>query len=110
MYQELYDWREGSAERFEHALICMLLLYHQLARETIAANEAWLAWRWFPKMHMLLHLARQAHTIGNPRNWWCYLDEGAIGFAVDLAESMHILTFCVAVMEKYLVWRELGDE
>ena len=80
-------------------MICMLHLYHQLARESITRNEAWLAWRWFPNMHMLLHLAQQAHTIGSPRNWWCYLDEGSIGCAVDLAETVHILTCSVAVME-----------
>ena len=109
MYDEMYNWKDGSAERFEDMTVRFLHLYHQLARGSIRANPQWLAWRWFPKFHMLLHICRQAYTMGNPKSWWCYADESAIGFAVDVAESVHVLTCSGAVMSKCIVWLEISE-
>ena len=108
-YDELSNWKEGSAGRMEEAVTRMMHLYQALARESIREDPAWIAWRWFPNFHMLLHLCAQAHIMGNPRSWWCYLDESEIGMSVDVAESAHILTFAKTVLVKHVIWMELED-
>ena len=71
----------------------------------MARGAEWLRWRWYPKMHMMLHLTGgQAARLGNPWSSWNYTDEGAIGIASDVAESVHVNTLPRAVMDKYLVW------
>ena len=108
----MHDWGEGSAEKLEEACRRHVLLYLSLAREALqqaGSDEAWLAWRWKPKHHMLLHLSsEQAKRMGNPSTWWCYADEGRIGDAVDTAESVHVKTLPKAALTKNLV-RELLD-
>ena len=53
---------------------------------------------------MLLHLSsEQARRMGNPSSWWCYADEGSIGDAVSIAESVHPRTLPKAALTKRLV-------
>ena len=111
-YEELDNWQEGSPARLEEMCRRHVLLYLSLAREAAdiaqRAELPWLAWRWKPKHHMLLHLSsHQALAMGNPRLWWCYLDESAIGMAVDLAETVHVRTLPQAALSKRLVWEML---
>ena len=103
-YEELSDWKRDSPERLE--LLCRrhVLLYLSLSREAVRTEAQWHSWRWYPKHHMLLHLsAEQAKQFGSPRFWWCYMDEGAIGLAVRLAQSCHPRTLARASFAKYLM-------
>ena len=71
-YQELEHWTPTSAVRLEEAVRRHCLLYLSLARESQQHDDRFLLWRWYPKHHMVLHLAgEQAHTMGNPASWWC---------------------------------------
>ena len=80
-------------------------LYHQLARAVLREGQHWLRWRWNPKFHLLLHsVGEQSRLYGSPKDLWNYWDEGAIGLSVDVAESVHIRTFAVSVLRKYMVW------
>ena len=73
-------------------------------------TPAWTRWRWFPNFHFLCDLVgQQTLDWGNPRDIWAYMDEGAIGMAVDVAESVHIATFASAIINKYLVWFQVDD-
>ena len=57
---------------------------------------------------MLIHLAEQQAALhGNPASSWNYQDEGEIGIAAKMAESVHIRTLPTAAMEKYLVLQGL---
>ena len=51
---------------------------------------------------MFLHLTEQAKAWGSLRMWWCYSDEGAIGLAVDIAETTHPNTLAEACFDKYM--------
>ena len=103
-YHELEHWTAGSAGRLEGFVRRHILLYHSLAVGSVRANPRFLCWRWDPKHHMILHLAsEQARRMGNPRNWWCYMDEGSIGIAVRIAESSHPSTLAASCLNKYLV-------
>lgn len=108
-YQELNNWKEDSPGRLEFACRRHVLLYLSLSREALASNcHDWVQWRWKPKHHMVLHLSgEQARRMGNPSLWWCYSDEGAIGQAVDLAESVHPRTLPKAALTKNRVWELL---
>ena len=108
-YNEIYAWGDGSAERLAEAVRRHLLLFQELAAEELGKGGQWLSWRWFPKMHLLLHMCDQCRTWGCPRDSWCYADEGAIGMSVKIAESVHIMTFTQAVMTKYLIWLLLDE-
>ena len=102
-YHELDHWSTGSAIRLETFCRKHVALYLSLAEDTRREDE-WLLWRWKPKHHMLLHLSKeQAARMGNPRNWWCYADENAIGIAVSIAESVHPSTLPTASMIKYTI-------
>ena len=102
-YLELGDWKAGSAKSLEQYCRRHVLLYLSLSREAVRTEENWVSWRWYPKHHMLLHLScEQAQQWGNPRFWWCYSDEGAIGIAVKLAESAHPRTLAATCFEKYI--------
>lgn len=103
-YTELESWGVDSATRLEEFVRRHVLLYSSLAIESAQKDERFLLWRWYPKHHMVLHLAaEQAKMMGNPRTWWCYADEGSIGMAVDLAESSHPATLATTCMQKYIV-------
>ena len=103
-YMELDNWAADSADRLEEFCRRHLLLYASLAIESLRADSRFLCWRWYPKHHMLMHLAgEQATRMGNPRSWWCYGDEGSIGIAVRIAESTHPRTLATSCMNKYLV-------
>ena len=104
MYDELHSWAPGSAGRLDELSRRFSLLYQELAREELARDPAWLRWRWFPKNHLLLHLAgAQAESMGNPRGWWNFADESAIGMSADIAESVHPWTFSSSAVGKYMV-------
>ena len=103
-YEELSSWNARSPQRLEVFCRRHVLLYLSLSREAIRVEPEWRSWRWYPKHHMLLHLSgEQAKRFGSPRCWWCYMDEGAIGLAVRLAESVHPRTLAKACFAKYLV-------
>lgn len=101
-YTELESWGAGSASRLEEFVRRHVLLYSCLSIESAQKDSRFLLWRWYPKRHMVLHLAaEQARTMG--RTWWRYADEGSIGMAADLAESSHPSTLATTCMQTYIV-------
>ena len=103
MYICLQNWGEGSAAKLAESCRRHLLLFVALARESVDKDPAWLTWRWTPKHHAAIHLTQeQVLRHGNPASYWCYLDEGEIGVAVDVAESVHAKTLAKAAFEKYV--------
>ena len=103
-YKELDNWSDQSAARLQDFCRRHLLLFMSLAREVVQTDGEWVRWRFFPKAHMLQHLAgAQARRWGNPKEWWCYTDESVIGMVVRLAETCHPSTLATACCSKYLV-------
>ena len=106
-YELLENWDADAAKKLEDYCKRHVLLYLSLAREhlqEIGPEGVWVFWRFFPKHHMLLHLSgEQARRFGNPRDFWCYMDEGTIGIAVDVAESCHPRTLAFSCIDKYLM-------
>ena len=41
---------------------------------------------------------------GNPSQFWNYGDESAIGWASNVAETVHVSVLPRALMQKFLVW------
>ena len=54
-----------------------------------------------PKHHMMVHLARDAARVGNPRFHWVYQDEAMNLDIVNIAQSTHISDFSARVLSKW---------
>ena len=109
MYDIMENWDQDSQAALEIACRKHLLLFLELSKLHADDPAGWVRWRWYPKHHMLLHLTGdQAKRMGNPRSWWCYQDEGQIGMAARICESVHIATLSKTCMEKYLVLLRLN--
>ena len=104
MYVLLDNWSTDSPELLTLHARRHLTLYLALAKDTMVEGRGWTRWRFYPKHHMLLHIAAQSHKFGNPKLHWDYTDEDAIGMCADIAESVHINTLSVACRDKYRVW------
>ena len=83
-----------------------LILYCELGLEQLRERShlglGWVLYRFYPKHHLALHaIEDQVAVSGNPRESWCYMDENAIGNAVEVAESMHRLALHKSVMAKH---------
>ena len=108
MYDTLDGWHPSAHAALASDCRKHLTLFLELAMPFKDAPNGWLRWRWFPKHHMLLHLTgEQARRMGNPRSWWCYLDEGHIGQAARVCESVHSKTLAKSCMDKYLTLQKL---
>ena len=82
-----------------------LIFYCELGLEQLRERShlglGWVLYRFYPKHHLALHaIEDQVAVSGNPRESWCYMDESAIGDAVEVAESMHRLALHKSVMAK----------
>ena len=60
----------------------------------------WHPSKFYPKHHLFVHLSEEACSSGNPREFWCYWDDSAIGDVVAVAEASHAKYVHRSVMEK----------
>jgi hypothetical protein len=82
------------------------LLYCALEREALQQDANSLSWHCKPKMHSFLELTEFIAPVdGNPREYWCYRDEGWVGEVVVLASHLggHNSAFANAkrMLDKY---------
>ena len=78
----------------------LLMLYAQLAAEARANNRK--LWKFSPKHHAFGHLCEdQAPHYGNPRWYWCYMDEDLVGKLIEVAHSCHPSTMATTSLFKY---------
>ena len=97
-YYELRNWVPlESPSRLEAAARQHLLLYKQL--HDMAGPDA-LAWRLYPKHHMMVHVC---DTQTNPADLWNYGDEDEIGQAVRLGRRCHEASLNRALLGRYRV-------
>ena len=104
MYMELECWNDDSPPKVVASGRRHCLLYAELTKtvEQENASRNWCRWKLYPKHHLFLHcLEDQVLQSGNPRDNWCYLDEGSIGHAVKIAESAHVTTLHRVVIQKH---------
>ena len=59
------------------------------------------------KHHMMVHMARDASTHGNPRFYWAYNDEAMNQELVEIAQSAHVPDFVPRVLSKWLICDDL---
>ena len=102
MYEEFYSWSgKRSRQRARELYRRHFALYMSLARNRLVPGQPWLQWRPKPKHHATHHVFDQT---GNPAQFWNYGDESAIGWASNVAETVHVSVLPRALMQKFLVW------
>ena len=72
-----------------------------LARDRLVPGRPWLQWRTKPKHHAMHHMFDQT---GDLAQFWKDGDECAIGWASNVAETVHVSVLPRALMQKFLVW------
>ena len=97
MYEEMLAWGPTSPAKLAKLGRQHGLLYAELGLPH-ADNIELCFWRMYPKHHLMIHLVESGD---NPRACWCYADEGEIGVAVKIAQSVHVLTLGKALLDKY---------
>ena len=105
-YEELTKWGIDSPRRAATFGRQHVILYGELLREALASREwqdkTWHAWRFYPKHHLFVHLVEVAiPASGNPKSFWCYQDENAIGEAVEIGRACHCRNVHRSVIDKY---------
>ena len=104
VYERLKIWSDGSASQCATEGRRFLMLYAQLNREgdeRVAALK-WTPYKFYPKFHLFVHLVEdQTKHVGNPRKFWCYGDEDAIGKGCEIAASGHCKYVHRACIDKY---------
>ena len=93
--------REASAAKGAGTLPQAFALYMSLARDRLLPGRPWLQWRAKPKHHATHRVLGQT---GNPAQFWNFGDESAIGWASNVAETVHVSVLPRALMQKFLVW------
>ena len=83
-----------------------VILYSELTRNALEDGEwqytGWHSWRFYPKHHMLVHLAETIIArAGCVKEFWCYRDENHIGRAVELARAVHIKHVSTSLIKTY---------
>jgi hypothetical protein len=106
MYDELEpsSWSQTKAPNVRRLARTHLLLYAELTLEAAAGLEghAVLFYRIYPKHHLLVHCIEDGlKDFGNPRSFWCYGDENAIGDCADMCASLHKMTIHRSVITKH---------
>ena len=97
MYEEFYSWSgKRSRQRAREQNRRHFALYMSLARARLVPGQAWLRWRPKPKHHAMHHVLDQAR---NPAQFWNYGDESAIGWASNVAETVHVSVIPRALMQ-----------
>ena len=81
----------------------------RLLEQTVAFLNEWrlAGARFKPKHHMMVHMARDASTHGNPRFYWAYNDEAMNQELVEIAQSAHVPDFVPRVLSKWLICDDL---
>ena len=105
-YEELRIWGPGSPQRAAVLGRTHVILYAELLREALASgdweNSSWHPWRFYPKHHLFVHLAEVGIArAGNPKAFWCYQDENAIGEAVKIGKACHCKYVHRSIIDKY---------
>ena len=83
-----------------------IVLFSELSREALASENhrrtGWMAYRFYPKHHLFVHLCEEElFTTGNPMDYWCYLDEDAIGIAITAAKGQRVSYLHRSLILKY---------
>ena len=108
---ELYKSMDVPDDKFDAKLTSShgrrhVLLYAELGVEALERQshqtQGWISYKFYPKHHMTVHcVEEQVLNSGNPRHNWCYMDEDAIGKAVDVAEQLHASTLHKSVVTRH---------
>ena len=104
-----YTILEGQSQFLTEAVkselpeLCQNLasMYCQLSAMTFAREHK--LWKITPKLHLWLHLAHQATTLGNPRYWWTYGDEDLIGQLIEQSSGLHPKSLPGVLLVKWLL-------
>ena len=97
VYKEFYSWSGEAIAAKGAGTIPQALrtLYMSLARVPLLPGQPWLQWR--PKPHHAMH--HVFDQTGNPAQLWNYSDESAIGWASNVAETVHVSVLSRALMQ-----------
>ena len=69
-------WTAHEAGRCAAHIDDTLAAYQELI--VLAATNEQKLWREYPQNHYIAHIRYQCRW-GNPRDWWCYVDEDFMG-------------------------------
>ena len=94
MYDEVDNWREGSAERLGRSCREFMAVYKELRDN--ASSPALL--RVYPKFHQLIHISEGD---SNPRATWNYADESEIGEAAKFAATCNVVSMETECLAKH---------
>ena len=101
VYEELYNWGPGSGERAAVHARKHCILYVQLGRLAEVQTPCDKLFNVYLKHHLFVHCIESIPATGNPMSSWCYADEREIACTVALAESVHVNSMPLALMQKY---------
>ena len=97
VYKEFYSWSgKRSWQRARELYRRHFALHMSLPRDRLVPGQPWLQWRSKPKHHAMHHVSDQT---GNPAQFWNYGDESAIGWASNVAETVHVSVPSRALMQ-----------
>ena len=104
-YTCLQNWSAENAFKAAQAGRYHVVLYSRLTEEALLErgfhDTGWSPYRFYPKHHLMVHLSERIPATGNPRDIWNYLDEDAIGDAVDAASTCNVSHVCRSLINKY---------
>ena len=105
-YEELGRWDIDSPRRAATFGRQHVVLYGELLREALASGDwqskKWHPWRFYPKHQLFVHLVEDTiPAAGNPKSFWCYQDENAMGEAVNIGHACHCRNCHRSVIDKH---------
>ena len=108
MYACIKDWagpKDGdrAASHARKGLLLMAELQHIDREELNHQHRGFSLYKFYQKMHLLVHCMEEQSANGNAKTVWCFADESEIGAAIIVAESLHKSTLHRAIIRKHRV-------